>query len=87
MRGYAPRQAIGDVLGHFWSKSFGQIYLGLQRSGPVTRRRAGRPGAPWTGPYFLLTVSAGEHAAPASIAQANESLAALEAMRRSAQAA
>ncbi len=26
MSGYALRQAIRDVLGHFWSESFGQIY-------------------------------------------------------------
>jgi DNA-binding PadR family transcriptional regulator len=26
MSGYALRQAISDVLGHFWSESFGQIY-------------------------------------------------------------
>ena len=26
MSGYALRQAITDVLGHFWSESFGQIY-------------------------------------------------------------
>jgi DNA-binding PadR family transcriptional regulator len=26
MTGYALREAIRDVLGHFWSESFGQIY-------------------------------------------------------------
>lgn len=31
MTGYAVRQAIQDVLGHFWSESFGQIYPALTR--------------------------------------------------------
>jgi DNA-binding PadR family transcriptional regulator len=45
MTGYALRQAIRDVLGHFWSESFGQIYptlASLQRRGLVARVRAGR---------------------------------------------
>ncbi|MEV4282542.1 PadR family transcriptional regulator [Actinoplanes xinjiangensis] len=40
MTGYALREAIRDVLGHFWSESFGQIYptLGeLERHGFVDR--------------------------------------------------
>ena len=48
MTGYAVRQAIRDVLGHFWSESFGQIYptlATLERQGHVTRRGATRPGA------------------------------------------
>ena len=36
MSGYALRRAIRDVLGHFWSESFGQIYPELERL-----RRAG----------------------------------------------
>ncbi|MEV0728307.1 helix-turn-helix transcriptional regulator [Polymorphospora sp. NPDC050346] len=31
MTGYALREAIRDVLGHFWSESFGQIYPTLAR--------------------------------------------------------
>ena len=31
MSGYELRQAIQDVLGHFWSESFGQIYPALNR--------------------------------------------------------
>lgn len=162
MSGYALRQAIRDVLGHFWSESFGQIYPALarlQRAGHVTRRGTGRPGVsryaitpsgrtrlvellgqpiqsvpPRNGlllrlffgrqlgnaacrvliegakreaerrladlaavrreleanrdrdadrPYFLLTVSAGEHATRATIAWAEGALADLEAMERS----
>jgi DNA-binding PadR family transcriptional regulator len=30
MSGYALRSAIRDVLGHFWSESFGQIYPALE---------------------------------------------------------
>ncbi len=29
MTGYAVRESIRDVLGHFWSESFGQIYPAL----------------------------------------------------------
>lgn len=164
MTGYALRQAIRDVLGHFWSESFGQIYPALsqlERAGHVARRGTGRPGAsryaitasgrarlaellrqpiqsapPRNGlllrlffgrqvgphacralvedakaeaerrladladvrreleedrdraadrPYFVLTVSAGEHAARATIAWAEEALAGLEAIERSPQ--
>ena len=40
MTGYALREAIRDVLGHFWSESFGQIYptlTALERDGHVRR--------------------------------------------------
>jgi DNA-binding PadR family transcriptional regulator len=157
MTGYALREAIRDVLGHFWSESFGQIYptlTELERHGYVKRHgskrtrsstfsitRSGRarlkelltqpvqPVPPRNGlmlrlffgrqigpeacstlvlearadaqrrlgqfeairgeltqeeenaedrPYWLLTVSAGEHSARAAIAWAEEALAALE---------
>ena len=157
MTGYALREAIRDVLGHFWSESFGQIYptlARLERNGLVKRTdsartgsstfritRAGRrrlrellaqpiqPVPPRNGlmlrlffgrqlgreacrelvleakaeaernlvelaairqeldqevehaedrPYWLLTVSAGEHSARAAIAWADEALAALD---------
>jgi DNA-binding PadR family transcriptional regulator len=157
MTGYALRVAIRDVLGHFWSESFGQIYpaLGeLERQGLVKRldtkdarsstfslTAAGRarlkqllaepvqPTPPRNGlmlrlffgrqigpeacrtllletkvdaerrlaryesirrelqeedenaedrPYWLLTISAGEHTARAAIAWADEALAALQ---------
>jgi DNA-binding PadR family transcriptional regulator len=45
MTGYALREAIRDVLGHFWSESFGQIYptlAHLERHGYVERRRSDR---------------------------------------------
>jgi DNA-binding PadR family transcriptional regulator len=45
MTGYALREAIRDVLGHFWSESFGQIYptlAELERQGFVQRRGAAR---------------------------------------------
>lgn len=45
MTGYAVREAIKGVLGHFWSESFGQIYptLGeLERQGYVERRGSSR---------------------------------------------
>ncbi len=41
MTAYALREAIRDVLGHFWSESFGQIYPtlnALEESGHVERR-------------------------------------------------
>jgi DNA-binding PadR family transcriptional regulator len=155
MTGYALRQAIRDVLGHFWSESFGQIYPALSsleehklvrrggdgRSAPYTITAAGRRrlrellaqpvqhvpprnglllrlffgrqlGAPACRqlvvdaraeaegqlerfatiraemasepqyaedhPYWTITVSAGEHAARATIAWADETLAALD---------
>jgi DNA-binding PadR family transcriptional regulator len=40
MTGYAMREAIRDVLGHFWNESFGQIYptlSELERQGYVKR--------------------------------------------------
>jgi DNA-binding PadR family transcriptional regulator len=45
MTGYALREAIRDVLGHFWSESFGQIYptlAELERQGYVRRRGSKR---------------------------------------------
>ena len=157
MTGYALREAIKEVLGHFWSESFGQIYptlADLERHRRVQRRGSSRPGSstfaitasgrarltellgqpiqpvpPRNGlmlrlffgrhlgpetcrslvfearadaqrrlaqyeairheieldesheqdrPYWLLTVSAGEHTARAAIAWADEALAALD---------
>ncbi len=155
MTGYALREEIRSVLGHFWSESFGQIYPALaelERQGLVERRGAGarsslfaitpagtvrlrellaspaQPARPRNGlmlrlffgrqlgpeacrhlilearedaearlaelavarsesqegthvqdrPYWLLTISAGEHAARAAIAWADEALEALE---------
>jgi DNA-binding PadR family transcriptional regulator len=157
MTGYALREAIRDVLGHFWSESFGQIYPTLRRlkeqglidhgESPNTGRATymitepGRrhlrerlresiqPSAPRNGlllrlffgrelgpatckqlvdearseaearlesfvqlreelalevdtgaqkPYTLLTISAGEHSARATLAWADEALAALD---------
>lgn len=48
MTGYALREAIREVLGHFWSESFGQIYptlAELERQGHVRRVGSGRTGA------------------------------------------
>jgi DNA-binding PadR family transcriptional regulator len=48
MTGYALREAIREVLGHFWSESFGQIYptlAELERAGHVQRLGSGRTGA------------------------------------------
>ena len=48
MTGYALREAIRDVLGHFWSESFGQIYptlAELERKGYVQRLGSKRTGA------------------------------------------
>ena len=48
MTGYALRESIREVLGHFWSESFGQIYptlAGLERDGQVRRRDSARTGA------------------------------------------
>jgi DNA-binding PadR family transcriptional regulator len=161
MTGYALREAIREVLGHFWSESFGQIYPALaelERRGHVRRAGSGRTGAstfaitpsgetrlkellgepiqqvpPRNGlmlrlffgrqlgpqacrslvlaaraeaqrrlaqfeairqeppqeetaqdrPYWLLTVSAGEHSARAAIDWAEEALAALDQLERS----
>jgi DNA-binding PadR family transcriptional regulator len=162
MTGYALREAIRDVLGHFWSESFGQIYptlAELERQRRVKRRGSSRPGSstfaitpsgrarlkqllaqpirpvpPRNGlmlrlffgrqlgsetcrslvlearadaqrrlaqydairhqlelekdhagdrPYWLLTVSAGEHTARAAIAWADEALVALDEMNAS----
>ena len=48
MTGYALREAIREVLGHFWSESFGQIYptlAELERAEHVQRLGSGRTGA------------------------------------------
>jgi DNA-binding PadR family transcriptional regulator len=48
MTGYALREAIRDVLGHFWSESFGQIYptlAALEKAGHVAREDGDRPGS------------------------------------------
>jgi DNA-binding PadR family transcriptional regulator len=159
LTGYQVRETIRDVLGHFWSESFGQIYPALarleadgmiqreggDRTGSSTfsltpagqerlRERLGEPlvpQAPRNGlmlrlffgrqlgpercrelvveardranatlatfsairaeiagepahaddaPYWLVTVSAGEHAARATLAWADETIAALDAV-------
>lgn len=46
--GYAVRESIRDVLGHFWSESFGQIYptlAELERHGHVRRGVGSRAGS------------------------------------------
>ncbi|MGH2529129.1 MAG: PadR family transcriptional regulator [Actinomycetota bacterium] len=56
LTGYALREAIRDVLGHFWSESFGQIYPTLaeiERQGLVKRRGSSRPGSS----TFAITAS------------------------------
>jgi DNA-binding PadR family transcriptional regulator len=56
MTGYALREAIRDVLGHFWSESFGQIYptlAELERQRHVKRRGSSRPGSS----TFAMTAS------------------------------
>ena len=48
MTAYALREAIRDVLGHFWSESFGQIYptlSALEQQGHVERHEGPRPGS------------------------------------------
>ena len=48
MTGYALREQIREVLGHFWSESFGQIYptlAELERRGDVVRRGSVRGGS------------------------------------------
>nr|BFE83714.1 hypothetical protein GCM10020093_063150 [Planobispora longispora] len=48
MTAYALREAIRDVLGHFWSESFGQIYPtlnALEQQGHVERREGPRAGS------------------------------------------
>jgi len=166
MTGYALREAIREVLGHFWSESFGQIYPSLaelERKGHVRRLGSARTGAstfaitpagmtrlkellaqplqqvpPRNGlmlrlffgrhlgpeacrslvrqaraeaesrlsqyeaiyqdvmneddrtgdrPYWLLTISAGQHAARAAVAWADEALAALDQLDQPAPAA
>ncbi|WP_096332205.1 PadR family transcriptional regulator [Nannocystis exedens] len=56
MSGYALREAIRDVLGHFWSESFGQIYpalANLEEQGFVARQPGPRAGSS----MFTLTPS------------------------------
>ena len=56
MTGYAIRDAIRDVLGHFWSESFGQIYptlAELERQGYVRRQGSSRTRSS----MFLITAS------------------------------
>ncbi|GHE48127.1 hypothetical protein GCM10017673_57360 [Streptosporangium violaceochromogenes] len=48
MTAYALREAIQDVLGHFWSESYGQIYPtlhALEQRGHVERREGPRAGS------------------------------------------
>lgn len=48
MTAYALREAIRDVLGHFWSESFGQIYPALhalEEQGHVRREEGPRAGS------------------------------------------
>jgi DNA-binding PadR family transcriptional regulator len=48
MTGYAVREAIRDILGHFWNESFGQIYptlAQLEQDGLVERSRGERAGS------------------------------------------
>jgi DNA-binding PadR family transcriptional regulator len=56
MTGYALREAIREVLGHFWSESFGQIYptlAELERQRLVKRRGSSRQGSS----TFTITAS------------------------------
>lgn len=56
MTAYALREAIRDVLGHFWSESFGQIYptlAALEEQGHVERLQGPRTGSS----TFLITES------------------------------
>ena len=48
MSGYAVRESIRDVLGHFWTESYGQIYpklAELLEAGLVEKQASGRKGA------------------------------------------
>jgi DNA-binding PadR family transcriptional regulator len=48
MTGYAVREEIRQVLGHFWSESYGQIYptlAELQRDGFIEAEQGTRPGS------------------------------------------
>jgi DNA-binding PadR family transcriptional regulator len=59
MSGYTLREAIRDVLGHFWSESFGQIYptlTELEGRGHVRRLGSARPGSS----IFAITPSGRE---------------------------
>lgn len=59
MTGYALREAIREVLGHFWSESFGQIYPALsrlERQGWVARSGSAKAGSS----TFALTPAGAE---------------------------
>ena len=65
MTGYALREAIRDVLGHFWSESFGQIYPTLadaRAPGPRQPARLDEAGRS----TFAITASGTGSAAGAS---------------------
>jgi DNA-binding PadR family transcriptional regulator len=56
MTGYALREEIRQVLGHFWSESYGQIYptlAELQRSGLIEAAQGKRSGSS----TYLLTAA------------------------------
>ncbi len=56
MTGYALREAIRDVLGHFWSESFGQIYPALAEL--ESQGHVARSGSPKSGSStFTITAS------------------------------
>ncbi len=60
MTGYAVREAISDVLGHFWSESFGQIYptlSDLEKRELIVRHDAARPGSS----LFAITPAGRQH--------------------------
>ncbi len=60
MSGYALRAAIQNVLGHFWSEGFGQIYptlASLEKRGLVKRQPGSRPNAS----LFAPTQAGREH--------------------------
>ncbi|MGC4893816.1 PadR family transcriptional regulator [Micromonospora sp. DT31] len=60
MTGYALREAIRDVLGHFWNESFGQIYpalAALERLGFVERSGSTKAGSS----TFAITASGTRH--------------------------
>jgi Transcriptional regulator PadR-like family len=62
MTGYAIREAIRDVLGHFWSESFGQIYptlAELERQGYVRRQGSNRTRSSRAVTRFAVRVKSG----------------------------
>lgn len=71
MTGYELRQAITEVLGHFWHESFGQIYpclTALEQAGSVRRTGPGRT----SGTVFEITPT-GEQRLGALLAQPHTS--------------